>query len=202
MRGWKRWLVWPAGIAVIILGVLWLGTLVHEAGHALVGTAYGLRVTEMNVLGLNLYPRLRFHVQPGYFGYVLFEGAMPHRQAGQYMTMAGSLSTLAVAVLALAVFWVWPPRRTWPRLILTAFCFSWVDLLWHTSFALVGLRDRSFAETYSALVALGAAEWLAGTATIGISILLLVLTVLRWRQLVRRAPGAVRDRPAEQAITT
>jgi hypothetical protein len=198
MRGWKRWLVWPAGIAAILVGVLWLGTLVHEAGHALVGMAYGLRVKEINVLGLNLYPVPRFHVWPGYLGYVRFEGALPHRQADLYVTMAGSLGTLVTALLAQVALWMRPPRRVWPRLILTGVCFFWVDILWHTSLTLVGLRDRSYAEAYDALIALGAPGWLVGTATISISALLLGLTLLRWWRLARRTGGSGRDRRVEE----
>ena len=38
-----------AGILAIVFAVLWLGTLVHESGHALVAGAFGVRIEEVNL---------------------------------------------------------------------------------------------------------------------------------------------------------
>lgn len=178
-----------AGIVAVAFVVLWLGTLIHESGHVLVARASGARIEEVNVVGLNVYPVLRLHYQPGKFGYVRFDHKLPYPQV-EYMRLAGSLSTLAVALLAQGVLWAKPPRRTWPRLIVIAFCFSWIDVFWHTLLALLGLRSRAFAEAYNALVALGAPGWLVSMAVVGISALLLILTLVRWRWLIRPTPDS------------
>lgn len=182
MIGWKRRLGWAAGILAIAFAVLWLGTLVHEGGHALVALACGARVEEMNVLGLNVYPALRFHYRPGFFGYVRLDRSLPHPQV-EYMRMAGSLSTLAVALLAQAILWAAPPRRAWPRLVVIGFCFSWIDIAYHTLPVLVGWRSTISAEAYSALIAVGAPDWMVGMAVIAVSVVLLTLTLVRWRRL-------------------
>jgi hypothetical protein len=180
-----------AGIVAIIFAVLWLGTLVHESGHALIAMAFGAHIEEVNVVGLNIYPALRLHYQQGKFGYVRFDRTLPYPQV-EYMRLAGSLSTLVVALLAQGILWSKPPRRrTWPRLIAIAFCCSWIDTFWHTLLALLGLRSTTYAEAYNALVALGASGWLVSMAVVGISALLLILTLVRWRQLVR----PIRDAP-------
>lgn len=189
MTGWKRWLGWTAGVVATVFAVLWLGTLVHESGHALVALAFGAHVEEMNVVGLNIYPALHIHYQLGKFGYVRFDRALPYPQA-EYMRMAGSLGTLMGALLAQGVLWGRPPRHISLRFIVIAFCFSWIDLFWHTSFALLGLRSKAYAETYNALVALGAPGWLVSMAVVGISALLLILTLVRWRlDIPRRRLG-------------
>jgi len=177
-----RRLGWAAGILAIAFAVLWLGTLVHEGGHALVALACGARVEEMNVLGLNVYPALRVRYRPGFYGYVRLDRLLPHPQV-EYMRMAGSLGTLAVALLAQAILWAAPPRRAWPRLVVIGFCFSWIDIVYHTLPVLVGSRSTISAEAYSALVAVGASDWMVGMAVIGVSGLLLTLTLVRWRRL-------------------
>jgi hypothetical protein len=173
------------GIAWIAFGTLWVGTLVHESGHALVGLACGARVAEVNVVGLTVYPALGFVYRPGFLGYVRFDRVLPAPQ-GQYVRMAGSLSTLAVALLAQAILWIAPPRRTWLRLIGIAGCFMWLDVAWHTALTLVGLRSMAYAETYSALVALGTPPWLAAGTLLGVPLALLALTLICWRRIARR----------------
>ena len=176
------------GILLIAFVVLWLGTLVHELGHVLVAEAFGARITEMNVLGLDVYPDPRVHYRPGFYGYVRFDRSLPYPQV-EYMRMAGSLSTLAVALLAQAALWVAPPRRTWPRLAVTGFCFSWIDLFYHTLPVLLGRQSSGSAEVYNSLVALGVPGWVVGAAVVGVSVLLLILTLVRWRQLVHPTSG-------------
>ena len=185
---WGRRIVWIPTIAAIVVAVLWLGTLIHEGAHALVAAACGARVEEMNVLGLDIYPALRVHYRPGYYGYVRFDRRLPSPQV-ELMAAAGSLSTLAVALLAQVVLWINPPRRRWLRLLVIGFCFSWLDLLYHT-LPTMGLRPPFFAlrlveraEAYNALVALGLPAWWLGAAVVAISLMLLVLTLARWLQL-------------------
>lgn len=174
-----RALRWIVGIALIFLLVMWAGTLVHEVGHALVAMAYGARVTEMNVVGLTLFPKLRVHYELGRFGYVAFDRGLPFRQ-DTIMRMAGSLSTLALALTAQITLWLGPLRQTGPRLLVTGFCFSWLDLFLHTTLAVVGWKPMAYAEAYNALMAIGAPDWLVVSAVIGVSALLLALTGARW----------------------
>jgi len=190
MIEWKRYLGWAAGVLIVALAVLGLGTLVHECGHALVAAVFGARVTEMNVLGLNIYPALRVNYRPGFYGYVQFERSLPYPQV-EYMRVAGSLSTLAIAIVAQVILWIAPLRRAWLRLVVIGFCFSWIDLFYHTLPVLLGRPSPSSAEVYNGLVALGVPGWLVGVAVLGVSIALLTLTLLRWRRLARSASERV-----------
>jgi hypothetical protein len=142
----------------------------------------------MNVLGLDVYPDPRVHYRPGFYGYVRFDRSLPYPQV-EYMRMAGSLSTLAVALLAQAALWVVPPRRTWPRLAVTGFGFSWMDLFYHTLPILLGRQNSGTAEVYNSLVALGVPGRVVGASVIGISVALLILTLARRRQLVHPTSG-------------
>jgi hypothetical protein len=180
-----RGLGWLVLVVAIALAVLWLGTFVHEGAHALVATALGARVERINVLGIDLYPALRVNPVPGSFGRVWYDYWLPVPQSF-YASAAGSLGTLAVALLAQALFWAVPPRRTWSRLVVTGFCFSWLDIFYHSWPALVDERSLAHAEAYWALVALGAPRWLLNMAIAGLSVALLVLTGVRWWRLVRR----------------
>jgi len=185
MSHWRRFLSRVVGAVLIALGTLCVGTLIHETGHALAAMACGARVVEVNVVGLTLYPALRFGHQPGFLGYVRFERALPSPQS-QYVSIAGSLSTLVVGLLAQAVLWLVPPRRMWSRLIGFAACFLTLDVAWHTMVMLLGLRSASYAETHTALVALGALPWLAAGMTLGVPLVSLALTPITWRRLIRR----------------
>jgi len=51
---------------------------------------------------------------------------------------------------------------------------------------LLGLRSASYAETHTALVALGALPWLAAVMTLGVPLVSLALTPITWRRLIRR----------------
>ncbi|TET52320.1 MAG: hypothetical protein E3J64_05350 [Anaerolineales bacterium] len=144
----------------------------------------------LNVLGLDLYPALRFDYLPGYFGRVWFDGSLPDAADG-WLRAAGSLSTLAVALLSQLVLWARPPRRRWLLLALIGFCFSWVDVFWHTALALLGWRGMMYAETYSALVALGAPGWLTAGAIFGVTAALPAATIVRLRRLARGRRASV-----------
>ena len=185
MSRWRRPLGRIVGVTLIAFGTLWVGTLVHESGHALAALACGAHVTEVNVVGLTVYPAPGFAYRPGFLGYVRFDRALPAPQ-GQYVRMAGSLSTLAAALLAQAILWIAPPRRTWLRLIGIAACFMGLDIAWHTALVLLGLRNAPYAETYGALVALGTPARMAAGILLGVPLVLLALTLIRWRWLVRR----------------
>lgn len=185
-----RYVTWGMAGILIALGTLWIGTLVHESGHILIALVCGANVAELNVLGLTLYPSLYFAPRPGYFGYVRFDAPLPAPRV-QYMQMAGSLSTLALALLAQAVLWLGPPRRTGLRLINSAACFMWVDVVWHTVPVLLGRRESGYAETFTALVTLGVPRWLAAGVLLGISLTLLVLTLTRWWRLARHVSNLV-----------
>ena len=185
MIKWMHRLGWLVGILALGLATLWLGTFVHESGHALVAAAFGAHLDEMNVVALNLYPTLRLNYIPGYFGWVRYSPSLLSPEA-EYVSAAGSLNTMTIAVLAQITFWVRPPRRTWSRLVVTSFCLWWIDAVWHTSAFMLNLRSDSHAEMYNALVALGGPEGLVKTAVLGLSALLLTLTAARWWQLTRR----------------
>jgi hypothetical protein len=186
---WGGRLAWVAGAVVIAFVVLAVGTLIHECGHALAGIAFGARVERLNVLGLDLYPSLRFEHASGYFGRVWLDRSLPEI-ADHWMRSAGSLSTLGLALIFQAALWARPPRRRWMQLLVVGFCFSWLDVFWHTSLALLGWRSMMYAEAYSALVALGAPAWALSAAILLISGLLLAATIIRWRMLGRAAGGA------------
>lgn len=185
---------WVAGVLTIVFGVLWLGTLVHEMGHASVAIASGAQVTQLNVLGMDLYPTLCINYRPGYFGYVSFDRPLPYPQV-EYISAAGSLSTLMVALLAQVILWIAPLRRVWPRLVTVGFCFSWIDILYHTWPVLMGSQNTARAEAYLALTELGAPGWLIGGAVVGVSALLLILTLAavaaRWMRREKLGPAAL-----------
>ena len=179
-------LSWTVGIVALAFVVLWVGTLVHECAHGLVGVAYGARVERLNVLGLDLYPELRFDNSPGYYGRVWLDRSLPDT-ADHWMRAAGSLGTLLVALACQAWLWTKPPGRKSVQLLVIGFCFSWLDIFWHTSLALLGRRSMMYAESYNALVALGAPGWLVSAAIVVTSALLLAATIVRWRMLWRGA---------------
>ena len=100
-----------------------------------------------------------------------------------------------LALLAQATLWLSPPRRLWPRLILSGFSLSWIDLTYHT-LSITGLNISSFvvraswrAEAYNALVRLGVPgkPLLVGIAVL--SALLPSLTVIRWIRFMRPTAG-------------
>jgi hypothetical protein len=198
---WVRGLAWLAGMVALAFVVLWVGTLVHECGHALVGVACGVEVERMNVLGVDLYPRLRIDYQAGYFGRVWFSRGLSYPQ-DEWMRAAGSLSTLAVAMACQAALWLRPSQRRWLQTLIVGFCFSWLDIFWHTSLALLGRRSMIYAEAYSALVALGVPRLALSAAIFGVSGLLLAATMMRWRMLRRaaRSEGEEADRTEEPAV--
>lgn len=180
------------GAAALIAGVFWLGTLLHEAGHAASAMLFGARLTYLNILWLDLIPSVRWNPLPGYFGYMRYEGDLTPIQQ-EVVGLAGSLSTLLVAVAAQMILWLTQPRKGVARLVALTGCFFWLDMLTHTlptlgvpAYLLFGVAETTpRAEAYLAAVALGMPGLLFQAFAIGLSAGLLALTLICWRRLRR-----------------
>ncbi len=186
----KMRLIRNLGVLALIIVVFWLGTLLHEAGHAISAVLFGARLTYLNVLWLDLIPSLRWNPLPGYFGYMRYEGDLTPIQHG-IVGLAGSLSTVFVAVAAQIILWLTRPRRGVVRLAVLTGCFFWLDVLTHTlptlgipAYLFFGVAETTpRAEAYLAAVALGMPGELFQALTLSLSVGLLGLTVIRWNRL-------------------
>jgi hypothetical protein len=182
-----------AGALLLIAALFWLGVLLHEAGHIVSAWIFGARLTRLNVLGLELVPRLGWRPLVGHYGLMSVRGALtPHQR--DVMRLWGSLATLGAALAAQAVLWLTRPRRGAVRLCVLTLCFFWLDILTHTlptlgipAYLLFGTRTvTSSAEAYLAAVALGMPGWLFQALAVGVPVALLAATLIRWH-LLRRA---------------
>lgn len=143
-------------------------------GHALVGVVYGGRVRQVVVLGTELYPRVAWIGWEGWFGSCHVDG-LPSAAAERVVSLAGSVSTWLVSVVACVVLYV----RRWRGLARAALvCASlwWIDLVTYLQPAL-GLRRWLFwgathSEPYEAAIALGIPGALFLTLALGSSALL------------------------------
>jgi hypothetical protein len=178
------------GALLLIAALFWLGVLLHEAGHVVSAWIFGARLTRLNVLGLELVPRLGWHPLADHYGLMSFRGALtPHQR--DVMRLWGSLATLGAALAAQAILWLTRPHRGAVRLCVLTLCFFWLDILTHTlptlgipAYLLFGTRTvTSSAEAYLAAVALGMPGRLFQALAVGVSVALLAATLIRWRLL-------------------
>lgn len=111
--------------------------LVHECGHVVVGVLQGGKLTYLEVVYLQLYPRLAVDMCQGYLGLTAVEGLSG--SAFGLMLLAGSLSTHLVAWGSGLIML----KRKWPALK-----FLWLlgvfDLPAYTALPQIGLRHFAF----------------------------------------------------------
>ena len=134
------------------------GTLCHELlGHGGVGILAGGTITKIHVLGVDLWPHVRWAGWQGYYGWCGVEGI--ESAAGDvWMGLAGSGSTWLVAVLATAALWL----RRWRGIARVALVYAslwWIDMATYVLPAF-GLRRSIFwggvyAEPYECALQLG-----------------------------------------------
>ena len=180
------------GVFVLIGGLFWLGVLLHEAGHVAAGGVFGARLTSLNVLGLDLLPSLRWNPMPGYYGFMDYSGDLSP-SARDLVDLAGSLATLGVAVAAQLSLWLTRPQRGIIRWVNLTLCFFWLDVLTHTlptlgipSYLFFGARTTTqSAEAYLAAGSLGMPGWLFQALAVGLSIVPLAMTIVRWKLLIQ-----------------
>ncbi len=164
-----------AFLALLIL-LYPLGVICHELlGHGGVGILAGGRVVQVEILGLDIWPRLAWRGWQGHYGECHVDGITdPRGQA--WMALGGALSTWLVSVTAtgllLARRWKRPTR--W---VLACFSLWWIDLLTYTlpSWGLprsILWGQRTFSEPYEAARALGlpgpAFQFLAVSASVAL----------------------------------
>ena len=148
-------------LAGLLVAALIVGTFVHEViGHGLTAVSLGGRITQVVILGLQVYPSLEFVDWPIVSGY----GHINHDGVGtgprlHLVNMAGSLSTWLVAVLANLVLWTRRRWYGWPRAVLIVLSLYWIDLFTYT-LPTWGLKRSIlwgpvYSEPYQAAVGLG-----------------------------------------------
>jgi hypothetical protein len=161
-------------------------------GHVVALWIFGGRLAGLYILGFKLYPRLLWRPLPGYYGYVSPEDTLPAVQQ-QIFLLCGSLATLAAALSAQIILWATRPCRGMVRLALLTICFFWLDILTHTlptmgipAYLFFGGYTVSQAnEAYLAAVTLGMPATVFQASVVGVSLLLLVLTMFRWYRLAQ-----------------
>lgn len=180
------------------LGLLLLtfavGTFWHEVvGHGLVGVLAGGQITHVMVLGVDLWPDFRWFGWDGRYGLCHVDG-IPTFTGILICSLAGSMSTWCVAVVATILLWVrrWP--RRW-RIMLIYLSIWWIDLCTYT-LPTWGLRRSilwggTYSEPYEAAVYLGIPGPMFQAFVFGSSLLLAAALIVR---LVRDARGARRAR--------
>ncbi|RMF85891.1 MAG: hypothetical protein D6744_00600 [Planctomycetota bacterium] len=167
------------------------GTLCHELlGHGLTGVLLGGRITELHVLGVDLWPRPRWVGWQGYYGWCGVEG-LSSDAADAWMGLAGSASTWLVAAVASVALWL----RRWrgvARVALVCASLWWIDAATYLLPAF-GLKRSilwggDYAEPYECAMRLGAdgplflAVVYAGSG--------LMAAALVWRLATDRPPAA------------
>jgi len=146
-----------AWLASLLLLSLPVGAVCHEVlGHGLAAIALGGRVTRLEVLGFQVWPRIRWVGWQGRYGWCDYDGVEDAR-ADAWVGLAGSGSTFVVAVLATVALWF--ARRVWLRRILIVLSLWWIDLLTYL-LPVFGLKrsilwGARYSEPYEAAVALG-----------------------------------------------
>jgi hypothetical protein len=135
-----------------------VGTFWHEVmGHALVGVICGGRVREVIVLGTELYPQVGWVGWHAWFG-SCYVDQLPSAAAEHVMSLAGSVSTWLVGVVATITLYI----RAWrglARAVLVCASLWWIDLATYLLPAL-GLRrwlfwGGTYSEPYEAAIGLG-----------------------------------------------
>ncbi len=190
------------------LGLLFLtfavGTLWHEVvGHGLVGVIAGGRITYVKVLGMDLWPAVRWSGWDRTYGTCEVTD-IPTTTGYEIHSLAGSMSTWCVAVAATILLWAKRWRRPW-RTILIYLSIWWIDLCTYT-LPTWGLRRSilwggKYAEPYEAAVRLGIPGPVFQVFVFGSSLLLAAALIARLLHSARgknriRAPGmsaGVRD---------
>ena len=172
-----------------------VGTFWHELmGHMLVGLVCGGRVRQVIVLGTEVYPQVAWVGWHAWFGSCHVD-QLPSTAAEHVVSLAGSVSTWLVSVVACVVLYV----RRWRGLTRAALvCASlwWIDLLTYLLPAL-GLRrwlfwGSTYSEPYEAGTALGIPGALFLTLALGSSTLLAAALVAR---LIKDQRAGARNSP-------
>ncbi|HVP12294.1 MAG TPA: hypothetical protein VMV94_14040 [Phycisphaerae bacterium] len=142
----------------LLLATFVVGTLWHElVGHGLVGTLAGGRITHVRILGLDLWPEVRWCGLEMAYGRCQVDD-IPTSTGEKICSLGGSLSTWCVAVAATILLWVRRWRRPW-RTMLIYLSIWWIDLLTYI-LPTWGLRRSilwggTYSEPYEAAVSLG-----------------------------------------------
>lgn len=180
--------------AFILTFSLVVGTICHEAiGHGLVGVLVGARVEQIVVLGVQLWPTPAWVGFHGFYG-ICDLADFPSATAGHLASLGGSLSTWLVAVVANVALWLrrW---RGWPRVIVIAMCFWWIDLV-HYLLPVWGIRTGIFfgrlkTEPYDAAIALGIPGFWFLVFALGSSLVMAIALAIRLRIDLHVGSGAV-----------
>lgn len=119
------------GIPLLLFATLLAGTAWHEVvGHGLTGVLCGGRITHVDILGVQVWPRLRWTGWPTAYGHCLVRG-IPTSTGRLVMQLGGSLSTWLISAGAVTLLWArrW---RGWRRVVLVCLGIWWVDLFTYT----------------------------------------------------------------------
>jgi hypothetical protein len=117
--------------ALIVAGGIVLGTACHEImGHALVARICGAEVSQIVVLGVQVWPGLEWLGSQGKFGWCRFSTDIEDRCYALAL-LAGSGSTWVVAVLSAILLRVRSWRPGW-HTVLFSLSLWWADLFLHT----------------------------------------------------------------------
>src|SRR5262245_10791560 len=126
---------WPYSVLLCVVipaaASLILGTMCHEiVGHGLTAVLFGGRIERVHILGVRFDPGISWEGWMGYYGYCYITPTGSARTE-HWVSLAGSLSTWAVSVIAIVLLWMrrWAPRK---RLVLAWLGLWWIDLLTYT----------------------------------------------------------------------
>ena len=179
---------------LLLVGVSFVvGTVWHEVvGHGLTAVACGGWIERVEILGVQVYPDVRWLGGIECYGQCETHGIeSPTRE--HLVALAGSVSTWLAAVATVVLLWV----RRWNTkagIVLAALSLWWIDLLTYTlpSWGLprsVLWGQSHYSEPYEAAVALGMAGWAFQALAILTSALLATATVARLIRCRRRTPA-------------
>ena len=185
----RPYLVFAAKACVLIAGCLILGTACHElVGHGLTAVAFGATITDVQILGVRVWPSLDFLGWDGRYGACWWQGDLTESQSN-WALLCGAGSTWLLALLATILLWChrW---GVWGRWILTGFSIWWLDVLTYTAPSW-GLKRSilwggSTSEPYNAAIGLGCPAWAYQSIVILSSLAMAVATAIRLRQLRRK----------------
>jgi hypothetical protein len=145
----------------------------------LVGLACGGRVDQIFVTGIQLWPEFAWIGPQGVFGWCDVEG-VTSGVCPQLWLLTGSLSTLLVSLLAIALLYARKWNRTIHWLFLGA-AFWWIDLFTYTlpSFGVRRyiLFGRRISEPYDAAVVMGIPGWIFQLFVVATCVMLAVLSI-------------------------
>lgn len=176
-------------MVAVLAGALLVGTVWHEVvGHGLVAVVCGGRIDQVEILGLELYPRLHCLGWQHHYGSCGTAG-VDSAAACALVSLGGSMSTWLVSFIAMVLLWV---RRWGPcmRIVLVCLAIWWIDLLtytlpsWGLPRSAVWGQDY-YSEPYEAAVALGVPGWLFQVFAVASSVLLcsgLLIHLIRLRK--------------------